>query len=398
MTQAGRDLVKVVIDLSALRTLPLTGVGHYVLHLWNNLKRLERPYELGGYPAAHLASARRGGAARAWAGSLRQIARRLPLVPRLYYGYRAWNARRYDLRGCLFHEPNYILPRFDVPSIVSVHDLSALRFPEWHPGDRSAVHERALLRSIAHASHVLTGSQCIRRELIETYGVQPDKVTAIPYGVDESYRPRSVEECAAALKTYGLVHKRYILMVGTLEPRKNLERVLDAYRRLPRREQAALPLVLAGDAGWRSGAILEAMKRLEGRVKHVGYVPAARLPYLYAGARATLYPSLYEGFGLPALESIAAGTPVLTSLGTAMEEFAGDAAVWVDPRNVDSVFHGLRELIETASLNERVRRRAPEIRNAFSWRRCAEATSRLYSRVISNHAASAPHYHAESAV
>jgi len=200
----------------------------------------------------------------------------------------------------LYHEPNFIPVRSHLPTVVTVHDLSVVLHPEWHPIDRVHFHEKHFARGIAQAEHVIVVSESVRREAIDVLGLAPNRVTAVHNGIGNAYRPQSLASVEAIRRKLKLP-PRYLLAVGTIEPRKNIGTLLKAFCGLPANVRKSCPLVLAGGWGWKSGPdreLFETEARPRGAI-HLGYVDDDDLPGLYAGATALLFPTYYEGFGLP---------------------------------------------------------------------------------------------------
>jgi alpha-1,3-rhamnosyl/mannosyltransferase len=289
-----------------------------------------------------------------------------------------------DFKPELYHEPSFLPFRFAGPMVVTVHDLSPIRYPDTHPGARVQELKKRLPAAIASASAVIVDSDFVRREVIGHFGVDPDRVTAIHLGVSGAFRPRSASDIAPILQKHGLRHRGYVLAVGTLEPRKNLMQAINAHAELPERIRRSTHLVIAGMKGWLARE-LEARIRVaeeRGEVRWLGYVPPSDLPLLYAGAQLFVYPSLYEGFGLPVLEAMASGVPVITSNQASLPEVAGEAAIMVDPRNRNALREAMLRLIEDKA---EVRRRS-ELGLAqaakFTWRACAENTLAVYRKAL----------------
>src|SRR5262245_25353665 len=219
----------------------------------------------------------------------------------------------------LYHEPNFIPWPCDVPAIATVHDLSALLHPEWHPAERAVMHQRRLESGVAGCAHVLTDTECVRQELIRYFGLPPKKITAVHLGIRTDLRPMTPAETAPTRARLRLPSS-YFLHVGSIEPRKNLLMLIRTYCSLPAYLRVRCPLVLVGPWGWHYDDIrtyLESTARHRGVIR-LGYVSDADLPAVYASARALLYPSFYEGFGLPPLEMMAAGGPVMASTAGAI--------------------------------------------------------------------------------
>ena len=296
--------------------------------------------------------------------------------------------QRLRLRGqgsAIYHAPDYFVPPFDGPTVATVHDLSHHLQPQFHPPARIAYMRRALPASLRRTSHVITVSESTRRDLIAHQGYPADRITAIALGASPHFRPHSGAELAPLLQRLGLglQHHGYSLYVGTIEPRKNLDRLLTAYENLPPPLRTRYPLVMAGAPGWSAAHTHQRMARAAsaGWLHYLRYIPQADLPALYAGARLFVYPSLYEGFGLPVLEAMASGVPVITSNTSSLPEVAGDAALQIDPLDA----HALRAALARALQDEPWRAQASSAGLAraqqFSWARCVQQTVQVYAQL-----------------
>lgn len=280
----------------------------------------------------------------------------------------------------LFHEPNYMLGAYQGPSIITVHDLSHIHHPECHPEDRIRFFNEHLPTSIERACHILTVSEFVREELISLLGISADKVTTTHNGVDESYHPRDEVQCCEALARYGLTYQRYLLVVGTVEPRKNLRRLVNAYLMLPKVLQQAYPLLLVGGKGWESPEFYAQLDRLQaaGSLIWPGYVTEVDLPVLYAGAKALAFPSIYEGFGLPVLEAMASGVPALAAQQSAPAEILGEAGMLVDTLDEQAMADGLQRMLEDEQWAQQARALGLMRARQFTWQACAEVTAGVY--------------------
>jgi glycosyltransferase involved in cell wall biosynthesis len=278
----------------------------------------------------------------------------------------------------LAHFPFYTLPWSPpCPAVVTIHDITFTLRPEWFPWRSRVAFGLFARRSARRAAHVLTVSETSRRDLIGAYALDPAKVTAVPLAAGEEFAPRPPAESEAAARRHGL-ERPYLVHLGSLHPRRNLERLLDAVAGQP----IALALVGRVERPYASVEPMIRARGLEGKVKHLGYVPEGDLPALLGGALALVYPSLYEGFGLPVLEAMACGTPVLTSNVSALPETAGEAAILVDPSSTEEIARGIRDLIGSAELRDRLRAAGLARARSFSWRRTAEGTLAVYARVL----------------
>ena len=275
----------------------------------------------------------------------------------------------------VYHAPNYIFTQRAERArrVVTIHDMTVMLFPEWHPRERLREMLPGLARAMELADHVLADSVATKQDIVKCLPVAPERVTVAPLAADPSFHPRPDAETRAALAGFGLVPGEYLLFVGTLEPRKNLDRLLDAFEACGGQVG---PLVLAGAPGWGDGGLVERIQRMQtdGRVRYLGYVPATVRPALMSGARAFVYPSLYEGFGLPPLEAMACGAPVLTSPVSSLPEVVGNAAVLVDPYDVDALATAMRRLWEDEALRADLRARGLARAGQFTWQRCAQET------------------------
>jgi len=296
--------------------------------------------------------------------------------------WQRWRDKRV-LRSSVVHGPNYFLPKFAESGVITIHDLSVFRFPETHPADRVQAFEREFQGSMSRAAQIITDTETVRRELIETFSVKSDLVTAIPLGVDPSFRPRPVEELTPVLEAWRLRAKQYGLCVSTLEPRKKISELLAAWRRLPPALREKYPLVLCGGAGWRNGELRNQVRDgvAEGWLIYLGFVDERQLPVLYAGAALFVYPSIYEGFGLPPLEAMASGVPVVVSQHSCLPEVCGDAARYVDPDDADSFLLTLEQnLLDVDWRSDAVGKGLARARQ-FSWTRCIDDTVDIYRKV-----------------
>ncbi|HZE89045.1 MAG TPA: glycosyltransferase family 1 protein, partial [Verrucomicrobiae bacterium] len=265
------------------------------------------------------------------------------------------------------------------PSVVTIHDITFTLRPEWFPWRSRIAFGLFARRSARRAAHVLTVSEASRRDLIGAYGLSPGGVTAIPLAPDAAFSPRGERESVEVARRHGLALP-YLIHLGSLHPRRNLPRLLDAMATLP--PGVSLALVGRCERPYTSIEPMIRARGLEPRVRHLGYVPEADLPGLVSGAIALVYPSLYEGFGLPVVEAMACGTPVLTSDVSALPETAGGAALLVDPSSTEAIARGISDLIASASLREALREKGLARARDFSWRRTALATLDVYRSAL----------------
>ncbi len=377
--------IRLAFNATAL-LYPLTGIGQYARSLMSHIGRdpaFKVHYFYNGYWSERLLQSPPAGINR-----VRKLFKKV--VPRPYHVSRFVNEALFsrgvkDFGADLYHEPNFLPFRFSGPTVVTVHDLSYLRYPETHPRSRVEIMESLLPKAIERASLILVDSEFVRREIMSEFGTPPGKVVTTLLGVSPDYRPMGSDETAATLVSFGLQYRKYLLAVGTLEPRKNLVQAMRAYRLAAGKTSETYPLVVVGMKGWLLTDIEREMEPLvrSGCVRLLGYVPAEVLPLLYAGARALIYPALYEGFGLPPLEAMASGIPVITSSQSSLPEIVGDAGVQVHPHDLDGLAEAIRGLIEDDAEWNRRSVLGLERARMFSWERCAAATMDAYRRVFS---------------
>lgn len=281
----------------------------------------------------------------------------------------------------VFHSPNFVLPSFDGFKVATIHDLSTIKFPEFHPAARVDFVNKALEESINQADHLITVSNVIKQELISTFGVDKNKVTAIHLGADSSFKPRTEIETKSTLDRYGLTFKDYFLFVSTIEPRKNLGNLLKAYADYRSKVKEPKPLVIVGGGGWNNAEIHNTIRTLsdKGWVQYLGYLPQQDIPLIYSAARALLFPSIYEGFGLPALEAMQSGVPVLTSQNTSMHEITQGNAILVEPLDVSEISAGIITLDFDEQHRNKLSMSGLATAKAYSWESCVDKTFSVYA-------------------
>ena len=293
-----------------------------------------------------------------------------------------------DMGADLYHSAYFLMPyalrraesrapgREGVPTLLTVYDLIPLLFPH-----QSTLRARFLARwatrlALRAARRVIAISDATRRDFLTHFRLQPEKIQAIPLAADPAFRPQSRETVAAVRARYDLP-ERYLLYLGSNKPHKNLKRLVEMWARL---QPQSMPLVIAG--AW-DGRYPEARQRaaalsLEGRVRWLGPVPDSDLPALYSGALLFVFPSLYEGFGLPVLEAMACGTPVACSNSSSLPEVAGDAALLVDPMNTEELVTAVRTALENESLRQDMTEKGLKRAQGFSWLQTAQRTLETY--------------------
>ncbi|NCO37811.1 MAG: glycosyltransferase family 1 protein [Armatimonadetes bacterium CG_4_10_14_3_um_filter_66_18] len=280
----------------------------------------------------------------------------------------------------VFHAPFLPLPfSRRVPLVLTVHDVIPLLHPEWVTR-RQWTQLQAVLAGARRAAHVIADSAATRDDLLNLVPEVADRVTVVPLGVAAAFlAEQTPERVQQARLRYGL-KRPYVVSVCTLEPRKNLPRLLDAYQVLCSRPRWEHELVLIGSPGWRLGPLRQKLAEVEsdGRVHTLGHVPDDDLPALIAGAEVMAFPSLCEGFGLPVLEAMACGTPVVCANTASLPEIASGAAVLVDPLSTECLAEAIADLVQDESLRRRLAEAGRERARRFTWERTARQTLAVY--------------------
>lgn len=289
-------------------------------------------------------------------------------------------------RVSLFHATDFTLPPTlpGVPTLLTVHDLSFVRAPETATPVLKAYLDQVVPRSVRCAAHILADSQATKDDLVEFYDTPPEKITVLLSGVDVRFAPVTDEAMQQAVRErYNLPDRPYIFSVGTVQPRKNYARVIEALAALGP-AYADFHLVIVGGRGWLDSPIYQAVDEfgLADRVHFTGFVRDEDLPTLYSAATCLAYPSLYEGFGFPVLEAMACGIPVITSNISSMPEVAGDAALLVDPYDVSAISDTLRRLLADETLRADLIARGFMQAQQFTWARAARQLKDIYHRML----------------
>lgn len=380
--------MKLILSLDSV-IRPLTGIGRYAYELARGLSAqpevedIRFQYRFGWCDDPDLlleeastpAQAGRAQNQGLWYRALRSAYRAV--------GPAVKGARLASYRDHIFHSPNYALPWFPGKSVSTIHDMSCFRHPEYHPQERVDHMRRIFPHILKSADLLITDSEFSKSELVTLCDVDPDRVVTTYLGKDDIFQPRSEAVCHQAMQQLGLRYRGYTLTVGTIEPRKNLDVLLDAYAALPANLRSLYPLVIAGGHGWHSESIHRriALYAAEGWVKYLSYVPEDLLPMLYSGATAFAYISHYEGFGLPVLEAMASGVPVVTSNAASLPEVGGDAVDYVQPTDCAAVRAALLRMLEDEMHREDLIARGLRQAAKFSWDQTVIQTLNAYRRI-----------------
>jgi glycosyltransferase involved in cell wall biosynthesis len=284
----------------------------------------------------------------------------------------------------VFHAPGYIMPLLTtVPSVVTIHDTIAMQYPEYCLRSNLLHYRMFLPPTVARARRIITTTEYSKRDIVATLGAAADTIDVIPLGVHHSFAPVEDESLVnEVVNRYGLP-ARIILFVGNLEPKKNIARIIDAFDALRTRVNVPHALVIVGRKGWLYKRLVRKVRSLglERRVIFLGNVPLPDLVLLYNAADVFVFPSLYEGFGIPPLEAMACGTPVVASNAASLPEVVGDAAITVDPRDTRGIGEAVYAVVTDDGLRRSLREKGLKRARPFTWERTARKTVEVYRKV-----------------
>lgn len=380
--------MKVLVNAKPLLS-PLTGIGQYIRHLFTAMQQTGNA-ELRLYtglrcvdrvtlPPVGVSAVRQ----RVYNLLQRVLPRprslRLAAEKIMFAHHSRWQAKT-----DLYHEPNYLALPYAGPLVLTVCDMSCFDHPQTHPQERVRLMEKHFPESLQRADQIIVISKASGDALQRWFSIEPSRVTTTYLAADARFRPRDAAALVPTLAGLGLMPVQYILSVGTLEPRKNLGTLFAAYGRLPARLRSLYPLIVAGMRGWLTGELLKSTEEMVKRqeIRFLGYLPDTLIPPLFAGAAVFCYPSRYEGFGLPVLEAMASGVPVITSNTTSLPEVVGEAGVMLDPDDVESLTNRLRQLLEDRVFAATLAALGLTRSQKFSWDICAAETLAVYERVL----------------
>lgn len=296
-----------------------------------------------------------------------------------------WLLRRLGVD--LLHSMHYTRPAFlPCASVVTFHDMTFFLYPHLHTRAKRLFFPRAIRFSARRADALLAISESTRQDAIRLLHIPPEKITATPLGVTPQFRPITDPEKLQAVRERYNLPEHFLLYVGLVEPRKNLPLLLRAYDCLVREQGDIPPLVIVGRPGWGYAEVLAEIERrgLKEKVHFTGYLPLEELPIVYNLADIFIYPTIYEGFGLPPLEALACGAPVITSAVSSLPEHIGKAGLLVPPQDEGALAQAIGSVLSDPALAIRLKRLGPQQASQFTWQRTAQETLQVYQRVLAN--------------
>lgn len=361
----------------------LDGIGTYSRALWEGLDQLARddsglqlkPYAFGRDLPSIACGRPKQMAVRYSVHALLSGILKLPLP----------NSRAIARDVDLFHATDHHIPRIaGVPTVATIMDVIPMLHPEWIKNDLRSLKSWLFSVAIRKADHIITISEYSKHDMVEHLKIAPERISVTPLGVEPVYFERiHAEQRRAVLERHGL-QPGFFLFVGTLQPRKNLPRVLQAFQQLPDAVRKAHPLVIVGRDGWNNEDLLPQLHALEqkGEGRWLSYLPQSDVLALLQSASALVFASLYEGFGLPAIEAFAAQCPLIASNSTSLPEVTGDAAWQVDPYDVDSISTAMQDVLDQPALREERTQLGLARARHYSWQECARQTLDVYRKVL----------------
>jgi glycosyltransferase involved in cell wall biosynthesis len=378
----GMKYMRIGYDGRSFASEQRTGIGQYAVHLLESLRGCAASHDLRVFVPSHRG---RTGPNPVEIRTVRTI---VPSDIREDRFYRLWldlylpMRVRFD-RIDLFHGPSYVVPKSRrARTVVTIHDLAHERNPEWGQGCSPEFSKR-VMQSVVSADAVIAVSHTTKKDVVDIYPVNPEKVTVIYEGVDSGYRSIDNRDLLEGFrKRYGLP-ERFVLSVSSLHPRKNIGGLLRCFSMLKKETGLPHSLVITGKdyGGFDLAGEVERMG-LADRFLFLHYVPSEELPMLYNAAEIFVFPSFYEGFGLPPLEAMACGVPVAASRAGSLPEVLGDAALYFDPRDPQDMAARLAEMLRSESERERMRERGMRRAKGYRWSECARKTLSLYEKLV----------------
>lgn len=372
---------KVIVNSIPLRG-PMNGIGRYIKSLFNELikeKHLDIEFFYGTYFSKKLEND------AVINKNILGLAKRMPFY---YFLRELYISNAIKLKtnknNYLYHNPNFISYKLNCPIITNIHDISFIKFPEFHPKKRVDFLTKHIRRSIDISDIILTDSNYIRDEIVDYFKINSDRVYSIPLGVSSNFKPKSDTDCKNILMENGLIYKKYFLSVSTIEPRKNIISSIKAYISLPEKIQKEYPLVIVGMDGWLNSELYDHVKKLleKKRIIFLGHISEVKLPILYGGAKLLIYPSLYEGFGLPIIEAYATGLPVISSNTSSMLEIGQNAAVIIDPLNIEQIHDSILKIINDIDYEKKLIIAGLKKSKKYTWQSTAKKTLEIYNKLL----------------
>jgi len=369
--------VRIAIDARKLHDF---GIGTYIRNLLRHLSRLDQANEY-----VLLCHEPDMGVAATLGPNFRAVLERARNYSVAEQVHVPWVLMRE--KPDVYHAPHYVLPvAVRCRSVVTIHDCIHLMFPQYLPNRAAHAYARGAMWSAARRSdRILTVSEASKRDILHFFNVPPEKISVVYNAIDERFWIEPPEEEVERVRERFQLHQRFVLYVGGIKPHKNLVRLIEAFAELRKGEFEELKLLIIGDEISKAPALRRAVHihKLHKHVRFLGFLPDETLAALYRLAAVFVFPSLYEGFGLPPLEAMASGTPVVTSNVSSLPEVAGDAAVLVDPYDPHAIADGIYRVLTDEQLRKDLRHRGVARAGMFSWEQSVRRVRKIYAEVAS---------------
>lgn len=373
-----------IVNINSLAP-PLTGIGRYTQELLKCLIADQRVRDITGFGQLGIYDKQLLGglvfeqhdqqSPMQNHAKLKKILRNIPGVYLLRDAMRQRQVRKIGRQhpGAVMWEPNYALLDYDGPSVATIHDLSYLRYPQYHHEAMLNWLNRQIPKTIQRADAFVTLSEFSKQELVRELAIDPEKIHIVPPAVDNAFRVKATLSQLQQVKQHYNLPDQYLLTVSTLEPRKNINGLIAAYSHLPETLRNQYPLVIVGAKGWGDQAYAQQYRALlnKGQLYFPGYVAQADLPVIFKGATLFAFLSYYEGYGMPVAEAMASGVAVLASDRASIPEVAQGSAVLVSPEDSDAATVGLNELLESPKLRQNMQERGRSIALDYTWEKSA---------------------------
>lgn len=377
---------KILIDAVSLLS-PLTGIGRYTYEISCRLQKLSKgKYEIFfnyGYHSKELYGVDKQSTTEQKAKKLQSFIKKFPLLKKLSRSFYLFITKFYRVEYDLYFQPNFI-PNSNIKAkklICTVHDFSFMLQPHWHTKELIEHYDKNFFKLIKKADHIITGSNFTKQEIIDYMQIPQDKISVIYHGVNhELYKPYQQNELQETKAKFDLP-KKFLLFVGSIEPRKNLLTLLKAYNLLTNDEKGELPLILVGFKGWENREIMQEIEKNREYIRYLGFVSDSELAHIYNLATVFIYPSLYEGFGLPPLEAMACGTPVIVSNVSSLPEVCGDAAIYIEPTDHIDIKNKILVIAKDEKLREELSQKSKAQAAFFSWEKSAIEHFEVFEKV-----------------
>ncbi|MCA1176227.1 MULTISPECIES: glycosyltransferase family 4 protein [unclassified Pantoea] len=377
--------MKVILSVEPIK-YPLTGIGRYTYELARAIEKTNEIEHLLYFDGKKIVQNIPGeNSSVTVSHGLKNILKNNSAAIKIYQTLSPKIKKRVLSRygDYIYHGPNFFLPEHKAKKVSTFHDLSPFKYPYFFEPKRCKYTQQEILKGLKRSDFIITVSDYIKKELSEHFDYPSDRIKTTHLAASDNFFPRNELQTLPVLKKYNLNYQGYSLFIGTIEPRKNIVSLIDAYESMPAELRLSYPLVISGFKGWRNEQILFRIEKAqrEGWLIYLGYIPNSDIPLLYSAAKVFCFPSNYEGFGLPVLEALQSGVPVVCSNNSSLTEVAGENSLFHESGDVE----GIRSQLEIALCSVEHRNHAIEqgITHAkrFSWEKCAQQTMDVYKEL-----------------